>query len=538
MPLLDSLQTGTAGLAVKRARFWDRESELRYWAAGIVLFSVALRLIFSAQIELLPEEAYYWNYSRHLDIGYLDHPPMVAWLIRAGTSIFGDTALGVRIGALCCSLVASLCCYRLTRNLFGEAASWVALILMHTLPFFFLAGMLMTPDAPLTAAWAAFVYFVERALSGGPKGARAWIWAGVALGLGLLSKYTIALAALAALIYVSMTPLYRPWLRRFEPYAAALLALAIFSPVIWWNSQHEWASFAFQTIRRVAELPQFSLHKLLGSTLVLIAPTGLLTVIAISLKQPEEAAAATDGRSWASGRRLLLSFVATPLCVFAVFSLRHQVKIDWTGAPWVAAVPLMALAIVAWRRRAAGPFRSGLLAAWPATIAVLLVIYSVGFGYLAVGIPGIGYSSHMELAPVGWRELGRQVGQVAQSIEAASRSQVLIVGMDRYETASELAFYSADPLNAVNATSAGHLFGGVGLMYERWFPVAQTTASTVLLVGWNARDLSDDRLAPYANRFGPLLSGTLLRDGRFIRAYYYRVGYTYRHPAITRTNRG
>jgi hypothetical protein len=144
----------------------------------------------------------------------------------------------------------------------------------------------------------------------------------------------------------------------------------------------------------------------------------------------------------------------------------------------------------------------------------------------------------MELAPVGWRELGRQVGQAARIIEAASPGKVLIVGMDRYETASELAFYSADPGNAINETSAGHLFGGVGLMYERWFPMTQTAAANLLLVSWNRQDLSDDRLAPYADRLGPVLRATLSRDGRFIRAYYYRAAFTYRHPPTTPTNRG
>ena len=69
----------------------------------------------------MPEEAYYWNYAQHLDIGYLDHPPMVGWLIAAGTAVFGDTEFGVRIGALCCGAVAGFFTYRLTREMFGAA---------------------------------------------------------------------------------------------------------------------------------------------------------------------------------------------------------------------------------------------------------------------------------------------------------------------------------------------------------------------------------------------------------------------------------
>jgi len=65
-------------------------------AMVVVGYAFCLRLLYAKLVELLPEETYYWNYSRHLDIGYLDHPPMVAWLIRAGSAAFGDGEFGVR----------------------------------------------------------------------------------------------------------------------------------------------------------------------------------------------------------------------------------------------------------------------------------------------------------------------------------------------------------------------------------------------------------------------------------------------------------
>jgi dolichol-phosphate mannosyltransferase len=158
----------------------------RVFVIGLIGYAFFLRVIFSAQIELLPEEAYYWNYSRHLDIGYLDHPPMVAWLIRLGTDLFGNSEFGVRFGALGCGAVTAFFAYRLARNLFGEETALIALAMSQVLPFFFLSGMLMTPDAPLTAAWAASLYFLERALIGARPW--AWLWAGLTLGLGLFQN--------------------------------------------------------------------------------------------------------------------------------------------------------------------------------------------------------------------------------------------------------------------------------------------------------------------------------------------------------------
>lgn len=357
----------------------------RAGALGLALAAWLLRLIYAGQIELLPEEPYYWNYSQHLDFGYLDHPPMVGWLIRAGTALFGNTEFGVRFGAQCCGLIATLFTYRLTRNLFGEASAWVAVVLMQILPFFFLSGMLITPDSPLTAAWAATLYYLERALIAGR--ARAWWGAGICLGLGMLSKYTIGLLGASTMLFMLADARSRIWWRRVEPYGAVLLALAIFSPVIVWNAEHEWASFAFQTSRRLAEKHRFALHRLIGSAIVLLTPTGFLAVTALlRSRAPESDDSGGRQRAW----RFLQCSMGVPLAVFTAFSLFHEVKLDWTGAPWVTAVPVLAFGIVHAGEPWATRFWARVRSAWVPTLVILLLLYATGFYYLAVGIPGLG----------------------------------------------------------------------------------------------------------------------------------------------------
>ena len=88
--------------------------------------------------------------------------------------------------------------FRLAENLFGRAAAWFNLLLVAALPFPFVISILMMPDAPLTAAWAAMLFFLERALLGGRRS--AWWGVGVALGFGMLSKYTIALLGISILV--------------------------------------------------------------------------------------------------------------------------------------------------------------------------------------------------------------------------------------------------------------------------------------------------------------------------------------------------
>lgn len=483
----------------------------------LVAYAFLLRLLVCGQIELLPEETYYWNYARHLDIGYLDHPPMVAWLIRAGTAIFGNVESGVRIGAVLCGGVTTFFAFHLTRNLFGERSALLAAVLVQILPFFFLSGMLMTPDAPLTAAWMAALYFVERALMGAQPG--MWLWAGLCVGLGLLSKYTMILVPAATLIFMLVDAPSRVWLRRPQPYIAALIALEVFTPVLVWNANHDWASFAFQLSRRLAEAPRFSLHEFVGSVLVLLTPTGMVAVVMAFTKARrgkfhEPDAGVTDRAS-----RLLWICVLLPCGVFALFSLRHEVKLDWTGAAWGAAIPLLAVA----RRR--------LLSAWMATAVVMTLTFSIGLLYLAMGCPGGRYNGHTELVPEGWRELARQIRQVQGQMRRGDVPPALIVGMDRYAIASELAFYSAEAPAGVDEVATSHLFGGVGLMYELWVPSEAQRGRNLLLVAWDPRSLDDELLQPYVERLEPVHEGLLSRDGQIIRRYYYRVARNYRPPS-------
>ncbi|MFL6605421.1 MAG: glycosyltransferase family 39 protein [Steroidobacteraceae bacterium] len=496
-------------------------AQWRSVATYFVAVAFLLRLLYITQVELLPEDSYYWNYAQHLDLSYLDHPPMVAWLIWLGTAVFGDSEFGVRISALCCAAVASFFAYRLTRNLFGEPSALVALVLMQVLPFFFLAGMLMTPDAPMTAAWAASLYFLERALIAGQS--RAWLLAGVSIGLGLISKYTIGMLVPAIVLFVILDPQSRRWLVRWQPYVAVIIACIIFSPVILWNAQHEWASFAFQTSRRLAEAPRFALHKLVISVLVLLTPTGVVTLLVSRLTR---GAGATAGPDAAEARRRWLFIrlaVLVPLSVFLVFSLRHDVKIDWTGAPWIGAVPGLATTIVWFGTKGARGVRAWVYSAWGPTAVCMLLLYAAGLHYLALGLPGLGYSSRLELVPVGWRDLGRQVNAIADDIRRRTGMEPLIVGMDRYELASQLTFYAPDHARSVMETSSRNLFGQNGLMYGRWASSLAVGNRTLLLVAWDPHDVSDELTSGYVTTLGPLQEGVLTRGATEIRNFHYRI---------------
>jgi dolichol-phosphate mannosyltransferase len=510
-------------IAVAPSSAWRVGSGTRWrvLALGLIVYAFVLRLVYLGQVELLPEETYYWNYSRHLDIGYLDHPPMVAWLIRLSTAVVGNSELGVRGATLFCAAATAFFAYRLTRNLFDAPSALAAMLLSQILPFFFVAGLVMTPDAPLVAAWAAGLYFLERALVAGRSG--AWWGAGLSVGIGLLCKYSIGLLAPVAFLFMLIDPQSRRWLWHWRPYVAALIALAIFSPVLVWNARNEWASFVFQTSRRLEGKPEFALHKLILAALVLLTPTGACAAAA-SLwdrrRDRESDIGSVDvRRKW----RFIQLAVLVPLAAFMTVSLRHNVKFDWTGELWLAAVPAMAFTMTS-----AGGKLSRIRAAWTPTILGLLLIYAAGLHFLILGLPGLGYGETMELLPVGWRDLGQQVSRIAKEVAATSGSRPLVVGMDRYAITSEVAFYTNSPTTTGTETSGAHLFEWTGLMYERWVPRDLQNGRTLLLVTWKPQDLTDRCVESRAERLGPVQTGVLMRDSKVIRRYYYRVAYGYR----------
>jgi dolichol-phosphate mannosyltransferase len=501
----------------------DPGARWRTFALGLTSYAFVLRLLYAGTVELMPEETYYWNYSRHLDFGYLDHPPMVAWLIRTGTAVFGQTEFGVRAGALACGALTSVFVYRLTRNVFGASSALSALLLAQALPFFFLAGFLTTPDAVLTTLWAATLYFLERALIAGQS--KAWWFVGISLGLGMISKYSIAMLAPVTLIFMLWDPNSRRWWRRWEPYGAALLAVAIFSPVLIWNAQHDWASFAFQTSRRLAEAPRFTLHRLIASMLVLLTPTGVLALAAFLARgKPGGAASEAGGARW---WRLMTLAILLPLTVFAGFSLRHEVKLDWTGAPMTAALPLLGYSVVA-LKSGLGAFARRIQAAWTPTIVLMLLIYGAGLHYLVLGLPGLGFGKHIELVPVGWRDLSAHIVETSAKYRQESGNEPLIVGMDRYAIASELAFYGGARLPSGLETANSHLFGGMGLMYGQWVPPQSQEHRNLLLVAFDPRELEGADVAAHVAGFGPIEDDVISRDGKVVRHYYHRLAYDYR----------
>ena len=298
----------------------------------------ALRLLVAAWMPLLPDEAYYWVWSRALAPGYFDHPPMVALWIAAGTALAGEGALGVRLLAPPAALLGSLMLARAARDLLpGEEtarreAGVLAAALLNATLLFGAGSATMTPDTPLLFFWIAAIWALARLQAGAD--ARWWLAAGLFIGAAGASKYSALLITPPILLWVLAIPAHRRWLFSWPLWAGAALAAAIVAPVLAWNAAHGWASILKQGARG-GEVPplralQF-LAELAGSQLALATP-----VIAV-LCAAGILAAIRRGTRDQPGWVLIAGLSAMPAVVFTLHALGERVQGNWPGIAYPAA---------------------------------------------------------------------------------------------------------------------------------------------------------------------------------------------------------
>ena len=487
----------------------------RIAAIGIVLFILLLRLVYFGLAQLIPDEAYYWQYAQHMDLSFYDHPPMVAWLIWLGTSILGHNEFGVRIGALICGLISMGYLYALTQNLYDKSTAMRAVLLLTILPLGFATGILMTPDAPLVAAWAATLYYMERALIANQNS--AWLGMGIAFGLGMLSKYSLGLLGIAALVFVIIDPTARRWMLRPHPYLAALLAVVLFSPVIIWNYENNWASFSFQSNRVLADTYEFSVHKLIAHIMILLTPVGFLAAALAFFP----AKIPTDQQLEQRRHLFVQVFAGIPLFICFILSTFDSPRFHWTAPIWLAIFPTIAWMIGQTDHLSAMAKR--IQAAWRLTIITCVFAYAFVLHYVVLGIPGIPYQLLTE--HYFWREAATEIKQIVQEVRSQTGEEPIVVGMSKWSVASALTFYTHN--DAKLEVRSRNMFGESGAMYEFWFPSEPPTQRPIIQVGMKRRHLeqtpSGVDVKTMLDHPGNIEYRVIERYGTPVRRVYYRV---------------
>ena len=488
------------------------------WQKATLIFLVAttlMRLIFCGLYELKVEESYYWNYSQHPDLGYFDHPPMVAWLIGLSCRLGGDHPFFVRLPAVLLFTASSVLLYQLMKSMFNTYVGFILVVLLSVIPAFWMHSVVFLPDAPLLFFWSFGMYAGWTLInSENPN----WWWAiGVLTGLGLDSKYPALLIPLGVFLFCIPRRATKLWLCP-QMFGAAFLAIGIFSPVILWNVQHDFASFRFQGVERFQEA--VSTRERVGSWIFQLALLSPFVFFLLYFSVYWGWKRRADDRFY-----YLLMWCIPFLSLMAVVSCFRLVQLNWPLPGYVSAAALMALAYASetqpWRRRLLIGLVGGL------GLFMEVVVYA------ALSLPIAGLNQVDDLNQ--WQPFGQHAKELLARMPHPDRTFLAGHG---YQAASELAFTTDLP----HLVSSNNVLGERALAFDGWEDPGQWRGWDCLYCNysqitssnkWRERvKLNVDSLREHFTRVEEPETLEVDRGGRPLRLYVYYRCYGYRGPVV------
>lgn len=413
-------------------RWAEKRFRAKPYTTVMFVFLLALSIfriyyILYGPLDLSPDEAHYWEWSRRLDLSYYSKGPMIAYLIALSTSLFGNNEFGVRFLAVVFSILSSMVLYKLGKEMYHEDAGAASAILFQLIPLYSAFGVILTIDSPFVFFWIVSLYLFWKATDQGTPGhsfTGYWLLLGVSVGLGLLTKYTMAFFYLCAFLFLMLSSDKRVLLKTGSPYLALLISMIIFSPVIIWNAGHDWVTFRHTAGQaHLADGLQISLTSLaefIGSQLGVITPV-IFVHIMIAL-----------WRVGGKAKRDFLLWFSLPIIVFFVLkSIQGKVQANWAMTGYITGLIAFSEVYIHKWKELGPPLRR-------------IIISGIVLSFVVAAIAHYPSKFHVPttLDPTarlrGWKELGRQVSDMHDEMRKGGR---LFIFSDSYQIASELAFY-------------------------------------------------------------------------------------------------
>lgn len=389
---------------------------LLLWSALLLALILLGNLWALFGIGLLPDEAYYWVWSQRLELSYFDHPPLVAWLMWPFTELFGSAAAVVRSPAVLSWLVGAVVAYDLSRRIYEDRrAGLLAVLIWSGLPIVQAGFHVVTPDSGLMIfSWLTY-YFAYLAVARAEP--RYWLLTGSCVGLALLAKYPAVLVLAGLFLALLLSAEGRRQLAGPWPWLGALLALVLFLPVVYWNWQHDWASFGFQFSHGVQEAispaPLSMLLMFIGGQMAVAMPWTFVAMIWASLRPGD-----IGGYN-----RLLLGFgLWMPLVVFGIAGLTASSGPNWPETAYVTGTVLLAGLLCRWLYGGAGRgivVKGGLVALLLIGV-VLMNMLRFPSWLEALGVESAGKQRTQLSQSYGWDKVGEELKRVLPGAERNS----------------------------------------------------------------------------------------------------------------------
>jgi 4-amino-4-deoxy-L-arabinose transferase-like glycosyltransferase len=314
------------------------------------LTAARLVALFSTPLELYPDEAQYWLWSRTLDFGYYSKPPLIAWAIWATTAAGGDAEAWVRLSACLFQAGATVLVFLIGRRLYDGATGLAAAALYGLMPGIQLSALVAATDAPLLffLGLSILAYVVLLQTDEPRRRLLLAVGLGAALGLAFLSKYAAIYFVIGLAVHAAASPeARRAW--SLPVAAAAIAALAaVLAPNLAWNATHDFATF-----QHTAANAAWS-----GVQLFNLAEAGLFLLSQFGVFGPIPLGVLIVGVGLAVARKrlspadfTLLCFTLPPLVIVTGQAFISRANANWSGAGYLAGSILAAAWLMRWRAR-------------------------------------------------------------------------------------------------------------------------------------------------------------------------------------------
>ncbi|MCF7824288.1 MAG: glycosyltransferase family 39 protein [Candidatus Marinimicrobia bacterium] len=463
----------------------------------VVLGFTLFRIILALLLPLTPQEAYYWSWSRELALSYFDHPPLASYSIWLTTTIFGQTIFGIKFAAVLWFLGTNVLWAKLIQEMFqNEKQTFWTLLALNASIAFELYGFVISPDTPLIFAWTATIYAIWKLIQ--TEHPKWWYIAGIFLGLAWLGKYSGVLLIPSILIFTLSSQKQRKWLLTPHPYLGVLLAFLVFLPVLIWNANHDWISFAFQGSRRTSGMGHWEFRfagELLGSQLFMLTPYLFVLVVATIIRYGRQLFSNLEDKLL-----LLLSSGLFTSIFFAVVSFRSLVKMNWlVPAYW-------SLIILGVAYLFQDPLRVKRL-----KVGVYSSFVFLGLGISVVAIPNVPLGEGNTWS--GWKTATEEVSGIRDSLE--TKGEMNFIFSTNYKASSLLKFYLSDQPR----TYAQDIIGRPALQFDIWEKPDSLIGKTGILVVDDRREyrFRRARLEPYFRDIEKVRSVKIENFGQAVR---------------------
>ena len=426
---------------------------------ALVLFGYREWVTLSKPVLLFFDEAYYYGWSQCLDCGYYSKPPVVAWLIRLTTDLFGNAEWAIKLAAplLYCATGGLL--YLIGKLLCNQRAGFYSAAIFLTMPLVSFNSLFITTDAPLLFCWALALWLFLRAQA--TNRWHFWLFAGLVGGFGLLSKYTFILFPAAFVIYALLSSQGRLILANPRFWVACALAIGLLLPNLWWNYNHDFISF-----QHTAEISQQKenrielsrLWEFWGTQFVVFGPVAMLLLL-VRLFKPR---AIEPGHQEA----LLWSLFIPIFAVISIQALTARANINWGAPAYVSATLIVGVYLAKLR------WKHWFKALFAINLTLMLAFYNYGSVLNLLNIESRdGNDPYVRIE--GWKELAQQVQPVFSDYPNAP-----LAGEARKALAYFSYYLEPKQLNPRALNPDGHIKN----QYELLYPIELSNAKEHLFV--------------------------------------------------------